>query len=504
MLNLFQKMGIVQKDAFKTMVISYIGIVLGYVNKGLLFIFLLSPEQIGIINLLLTLGVLFAQISNVGTVFTTWKFLPYFKNDKNQHYGFLPLMLLFVIVGISVCTIVAVIFRAEIQALYETKSAGFNAYYYWFLPIGIGYSIFMLLESYLRSFYKNIISAVAYELVIRLLILTILVFFAFGWINFDVFVLLHSFAYLVPMIILFFYLKSIGELNLSLSTINISKRFRNIILQFTSFNYLNTLGNVVVQSLDVIMIAWLVGLEGAGVYASIVFLTSALLVPYRSIVRISAPLVSDYWKHREFGKMKELYTNVSSVSLVIGLTSFSWLWMNIDFLFSFIPEDKLTAFTPGIWVFFFLMMGRLLDMFFGLNGSIFSTSKKFKYDIIFTLVLIVLVYGLNLLFIPYWGIIGAAISTGIALIVYNIARVIFVWKIFKIHPFTKNQFIIIGLGIVTILGWELISPLIENKWLHTIVATIFFLVVFIAPIFRFNLEIQIKQYITKGLKYIGL
>lgn len=497
-------MGIVQNDAFKTMLISYIGIVLGYVNKGVLFIILLYPEQIGIINLLLTLGVLFAQISNVGTVFTTWKFLPYFKNDQNRHYGFLPLMLLFVIIGISICTVLTIVFRVEIQTFYESKSSEFNSYYYWFLPVGIGYSLFMLLESYLRSFYRNIISVVSYELILRLLILAILVLFAFGWISFDTFVLLHSFAYLVPMLILLFYLKSIDELNLSISTIKISKRFRNIILQFTSFNYLNTLGNVVVQSLDVIMIAWLVGLEGAGVYASIVFLTSALLVPYRSITRISAPLVADYWKHREFGKMKELYTNVSSVSLFIGLASFSWLWMNIDFLFTFIPEEKQLAFAPGIWVFFFLMMGRLLDMFFGLNGSIFSTSKKFKYDLIFTLVLIVLVYGLNLLFIPYWGIIGAAISTGIALIVYNVARVIFVWNIFKIHPFTKNQFIIIGLGLATILGWELISPFIENKWLHTLLATIFFLVVFITPIFIFNLEIQIKQYLTKGLKYIGL
>src|SRR5690606_26971060 len=163
-------------------------------------------------------------------------------------------------------------------------------------------------------------------------------------------------------------------------------------------------GAILVQSLDVIMIASLIGLEGTGVYATIVFLASALLVPYRSMARISSPLVADYWKHREMDKMKELYTKFSSVSLLIGLASFMWIWMNIEFLFSFLPADKQAEFQPGIWVFFFLMMGRLLDMFFGLNGAIFSTSKKFKYDIVFTLILIVGVYGLNLLFIPYWGI----------------------------------------------------------------------------------------------------
>ena len=73
--------------------------------------------------------------------------------------------------------------------------------------------------------------------------------------------------------------------------------------------------------------------------------------------------------------------------------------------------------------------------------AIFSTSKKFKYDIYFTITLIAAVFLLNLLFIPWWGMAGAAISTSISLIVYNSSRILFVWYTFKIHPFHKNQFI---------------------------------------------------------------
>ena len=131
----------------------------------------------------------------------------------------------------------------------------------------------------------------------------------------------------------------------------------------------------------------------------------------KAIVRISSPLIADHWKKREMEKMKELYTQVSSVALVIGLGSFLLIWSNIDFLFSFLKPE----FKAGIWVFFFLMIGRLTDMYFGLNGAIFTTSKKYKYDMIFTLFLIGTVYGLNLLFIPAYGISGAAISTSIAL-----------------------------------------------------------------------------------------
>ena len=56
-------MGIVQKDAFRTMLISYGGIVLGYLNKGLLFLLILTTEQIGLVNLIISLGTMFAQFS---------------------------------------------------------------------------------------------------------------------------------------------------------------------------------------------------------------------------------------------------------------------------------------------------------------------------------------------------------------------------------------------------------------------------------------------------------
>ena len=95
-------MGIVQKDAFKTTVISYLGLFLGYVNKVVLFIWFLSTEQIGLINLILAVGLLFAQLSNLGTVYVTWRFFPFFRNEQKKHYGFLLANSLLVLFGILV------------------------------------------------------------------------------------------------------------------------------------------------------------------------------------------------------------------------------------------------------------------------------------------------------------------------------------------------------------------------------------------------------------------
>jgi O-antigen/teichoic acid export membrane protein len=250
--------------------------------------------------------------------------------------------------------------------------------------------------------------------------------------------------------------------------------------------------------MDVMMVAQMVGLSATGVFSTIVFLASALQVPYKSLIRIASPLVSDYWKQREFTKMTELYRKVSSVSLVIGFGMFILIWVNIDFFFTFLKPE----FNSGIWVFFFLMMGRLVDMYFGLNGAIFTTSKKYKYDIYFTLFLIVAVFVLNLIMIPIWGITGAAISTSIAMIVYNIGRIIFVWKAYKIHPFHKNQLVVIALGICAIIAGELTSELIDNKWLQFIFESVLAFIIFFLPIYLFSLEPELKNYVQKGSDFL--
>src|SRR5690606_32854709 len=142
-----------------------------------------------------------------------------------------------------------------------------------------------------------------------------------------------------------------------------------------------------------------------------------------SLIRISSPLVAEYWKQRDMDAMNDLYKKSGSIFLLVGLASFIIIWLNIDLLFSFLKPE----FQPGIWVFFALMMGRFFEMFFGLTGIIFTTSKMFKYDIYYTIVFVCLVYALNVQFIPTWGIVGAAISTAIAFAAYNVGRYFFIY-----------------------------------------------------------------------------
>ena len=490
-------MGFVQKDSLRTMLISYVGIALGYVNKGLLFLLILSTEQIGLINLLVGVGILFAQLSNFGSSYTIWRFFPFFHNEKKIIPGFLSFVLSILGFGVLAFSFLFVFFQPQIAQLYAEHSSLFIEYYFWVLPIGISYSLYLSLEMYLRSLKKNVFSIIAFDLGLRILVFISLIFFWQKLISFESFIILNSLFYIVPAISLLFYLKYLNLLNLG-SFSGISKRFKVLMYRYSITNYINSLGAILVNSLDILTIAQYIGLKATGVYTTIVFLTSAIQVPYKAIIRVSSPLVAEYWKMKDMTAMGDLYKKVSSVSLVIGLGAFLLVWLNIDFLFSFLKSE----FREGIWVFFFLMMGRLLDMFFGLNGSIFATSKKYKYDLIFTVILILSVYALNLYLIPIYGITGAAISTGSALVFYNTGRLLFVYFAFNLNPFTIRQvpIIVIALGVLY-LG-NIFSGLFENGIIQMSFQIVLVLSLFFTPIFVFNLEPESKAYIKNGLNYL--
>jgi O-antigen/teichoic acid export membrane protein len=77
-------MGFIQKDALRTMIITYFGLLLGYLNKVVLFLLILNTEEIGLINLILSVGLLFAQLSNLGVINAIAKLLPFFRDNSEQ------------------------------------------------------------------------------------------------------------------------------------------------------------------------------------------------------------------------------------------------------------------------------------------------------------------------------------------------------------------------------------------------------------------------------------
>jgi O-antigen/teichoic acid export membrane protein len=277
------------------------------------------------------------------------------------------------------------------------------------------------------------------DLLLRLIQLTVTLLFGFSFINFSTFVALSSISFLFPTLLVLFQLIKNKQFFWRFSEIDISKRFRKILYNYTFYNYLNFIGITIVLSLDTIMIASYIGLGKTGVYTTMIFLLSGLLIPYKTLQRFCQPMVAEYWKNKEINQLEKLYERVSSISLIFGLLVFIAAWTLKSTVLHFLPNQ----FEEFMILLLIVLVGRIIDMYSGLNGLILLSSKKYKIDIVFTLFLLVITIVLNMILLPKYGVVGAAIATSVALILYNFSRLIYVLIIFKIHPFQKSQLYII-------------------------------------------------------------
>ena len=197
--------------------------------------------------------------------------------------------------------------------------------------------------------------------------------------------------------------------------------------------------------------------------------------------------------------VSDLYDKTTLVMMIIGGGFIALLWGNINSIFMFIPKE----YSVARYSFYILCFAKYVDMITGLNGIITVTSKKYKYDLYFMLVLVVITIILNLVLIPIYGITGAALAAMISLVFYNFLRMGFVWYNFKMQPFTLNCLWVLLITIGTLYIIHFI-PFIKNKYFSICINSFVIGVIYAGLIlfFRFSPEINNMVYKFTGWKYL--
>ena len=492
-------MGIVQKDSIRITVISYIGAGIGYLNKILLFTNFLTAEQVGLANILINISVVYAQFSALGMPWVTLRFFPYFNDKSKQHHGFLFWVIFLSLLGFLIVTLFFFIFQSTIINHYTENSPLLVEYALYIIPLGFATMLYSLLDGYLRSLMKTIVPAFVNEIILRLLITICISLYALKLVTFHEFVIIYLALNCSAAFILLAYTAFLKQLLLKPQWSTIMKRLFRILINFGFFAILSNMSYILIANIDSIMVASMLGLKETGIYTTIFFITTVMLIPYRSLARVASPLVAQYWKNRQMDKMLDLYKKVTLMNMIAGCLLFIGLWVNIDNIFYFIPKE----YAAGKYVFLFLGFGRLFDMISGVNGIILVTSKKYRYDLLFAILLIVLVITMNLFFIPLYGITGAAIGAMLTLIIHNALRIFFILKTFKMQPFDIKSIWVILIGCLT-YGILYFIPFISNAYLDIIVRSSLCLSLYIIPMYFLKISPEVNEYITNTLKRMNI
>jgi O-antigen/teichoic acid export membrane protein len=480
-------MGIIIRQSIKGSFWSYLGVGIGFITTAYLFPNYLSTDTIGLFGLLLSWSLLFAQFSSLGFHGVTSRLFPYFRDKNKGHNGYLFIASMVILTGFLLFLIFFWFFRPYLVESNLEKSKIFADYIDLLIPLTFFALLFVQLDTFNKLLYNAVFGTFLQEFLQRILIFSVTLLFVFNILNLHQLILTYTVAVCAKTVVLIGYLVAKGEMNLKPQLKFIQPKLRKEMVSVAAYSILTGLGGSIVFNIDKILINQMLGLSATGVYTIAFFFGTLVIIPSRPLLRITGTLIADAWKRNDLAYIGEVYKKSCLNQFIIGAFLFGGIWINIDNILTILGPE----YNDAKWVIFFIGLGYLVDMLTGANAQIIAFSKYYRVALYFMLVLIILVVVTIFLFVPVWGITGAAIAIAASIATNNVMRLIFLKVKYQMQPFNKNTFFIA----LIFMGSVLISNLLPEIQLiaDILLRSILFTVIFVVLTISFKISEDVNQ-----------
>ena len=479
-------MGIIRKQSIFSSFFSYIGFAIGAVNKLLIFPAFFSSKQIGLTTLLVDFGLVFSAVATLGTNSITYKFFPFYKTYLPKKKNDLPAFTLFVCLGGCLMVISALyLFQGLIARKFGAQSPLFVNHYSLLYPLVVSIALFSLFESYAWSIQKTVVSNFLREVAFRLFVFGLLMLFIYKIISLETFFTLYAFIYVPSVIILLIYLVRSGNFPINFSISNVTQRIYKRILAYGALIFSSSLLNVISRAIDVIFLASQStgGLSDANVFSYGSYMISIMEVPQRSINSIATPIIAQAWRDKDKKKIEVLYHKTSLNLLIVGLLIWGLIYLNMDSAIHYLGN----AYAPMKTVFFIMGIAKLIDLGTGANSQILLLSKYWRFDFFTNMTYVLISLPLNYILIHKYNIYGPAWANLIAMTIFNSVRFLYIWKFFRIQPFTAYTLFAILLSAACVVGVNKI-PMMGNIYSDVIFRSTIYAGLFAGSILLFKVS----------------
>lgn len=490
-------MGIIIRQSIQNTVISYIGIGLGFVSTILLFPNILDTDQFGLTRLLLSVGLMCVQVSHLGMKNVIIRYFPYYQHSDKSRHRLLTLTLGVPFAGFILFTILLFLFQDTLTAYYSDDSDLFAEYVLYLIPLVFAILFFEVLNSYVRAMKDSVTGSFVNEIVVRILIISLLGFYFFDLLTFREFMILFVGTYCIQPIVMVIYLAQKKRLGFSLPFQSETKKLYKGMSVYGFYSVLGGLATLMVGNIDILMLGAMIDYSSAAIYAIAFYMGTVIAVPQRSINKIAAPLIADFFKSKKYGDIEVLYRRTAINQLIAGSLLYVGIWANLHNVIDLLPGEY-----AGIyWVVVILGLAKLFDMATGINGHLIINSKHFRFDLYTNILLAVLTVITNYILIPMYGLEGAAAATALSIFIYNFVKFIFVWIKFGMQPFQMNAVWVILIAGVCLLIAEQI-PYMINFFVDVTVRSLIILLLFITPVYLFRLSDDFLNLAAESIKRI--
>ena len=464
-------MGIVIKQSIKNTIVTFIGFAIGAINVLYMYPVFLGKDYLGLTNYVLSAANILYPILSFGIQNTLIKFFN--ENNKTEedlssYFSYMLLLPLLIIIPFFA------IFYAfyENIALYESAKNSIVYDFVWEIPLiamFIGY--FEIFYAWLRAHMKSVFGSFVKEVFVRILVTISLFAVYFKFITLPEFIHSLVLVYGISLLVIIYYANKVKPIQLNKK---FPKNTKSIFV-FTIFIILSASVANMLLDIDKYMINQFLKIENIAFYSLAVYLAMVISVPQRAMHQITYPITAKLMSENKWQELNELYKKSSVTLQVIGGLIYIGILVNIKQLYALLPDE---GYDQGLFVVFTIGLSKYFDVILGNNNSIIFNSKYYKAVLVLGVLLVFVIVGLNLIFIPKFGIDGAALATLIAIGMYSLAKLLFVVFKMKLFPFTKNTIVSFIIALVLFLGfyfWEFPFHPIVNIGLKSAIISVLYL-----------------------------
>ena len=487
-------MGIVQRQSLKNSIVNYLGILIGGLST--MFIYPLDWQLYGEIQFSLSTAILLSAFFSLGSHALVNKYFPYFESTKTK--GFVSLLFIYSAINIIVISGLLFLFKAPLSSILEFGGfdvSKINENLFIILPLGVLIVFIAVLRAHSFNFGRIVYPDIISNFSLKIIVPGIILLSYFSLINYTIAGWLLVIYHAVIVIALMLYLKSLNGLDFKSGILRRVKRKKHAeMLRYMLYGAMNHVGNILVYKIDIVMIGLLLSSTKVGYYSIFLFLSVVIEIPTKAVFQITAPMISKAFDDNKMDEIRKLYKASSANLYVVGILLFALIWLNIEIFFVVMTngEDLIMYKT----VFLLLALTKVIDMVTSINFSIISYSKYFRVNTLFIFILAISNVILNYYLINSFDIVGAALSTAISMLVFNILKTLFVAIKYKIHPFTW-PLIIISLFLLLAIFMPLLFPEIFKSILLSLLISGGFIILFIFVVYKLSISIEINRFIDK-------
>ena len=466
-------MGIVAKQTFLNVIIICIAFAIGGFNTLVFYPLFLSAEDYGLVVFLLATSNLLMPLIGFGVHQTIIRFFSSY-NTKDEQQKFmssvilLPLFIALVVGGIGV------VFYHSISAALSIQNPVIASYTWVIFAVAVATAYFEVFYAWARVQLQSVAGNALKEIFPRLYLFLLLMALYLFDLSFHCFIVALVSGYYLRLLLMIILANRFYPLRIRLF---FPSDISSILTYSFTIFLAGSAGSLIID-IDKFMIPQLEEIKQTAFYAVAIFAATIVEVPARAMWQILNPLVATAVNENNFKEVNRLYRRSALNLVVVSGWFFLLINLNSEALFSLLPNE---GYQKATFVVLYISLAKLITMIFGCGGAIISNSSFYQISLVFSVVMALGVSILNMVWIPLYGIDGAALATLVVVGLSIAVKVMYLQFKIKAHPLSWNLLkALISVAILytsfQYIDWTL-SPIIQIILTSAMVSCLYFLIV---------------------------